>query len=254
MPFSKAVDASINSQPYVIKYTEPKLAAPSGAGYSPSTTTTSLAVAWVDYCLHPEQEKTREKLACELEEALLLALPTGRNTGIMTGTEDEIRQESNLLLLGRYLAGNDDLIQATKKADLPATKKQIRKSLNGAIRATSRTLLRSLQKDRKKHHYCESIEDHPLAICKHPAERRTLWELPYEAQRELVFATLRMAIVEKRLAEQNVQLLVTMVKESLSQTDIAQARGVTRQAINQRIAPVREYLRTRIANQEFPLE
>ena len=53
--------------------------------------------------------------------------------GQLKDKEGEIRQESILLLLSRYLAGNADLILATKKANLAAIKNQLQRSIFAAV-------------------------------------------------------------------------------------------------------------------------
>jgi len=173
--------------------------------------------------------------------------------GLLKGKEDEIRQESILLLLSRYLAGNADLIAATKKANLAEIKSQLQRSIFAAVQATSRSLLRSIERERKRYEYSDSIDEHPRATCLHPAERTTLWQLPYETQLELVFGALRMAIEEKLLPEKNLQLVMTMLKAGLSQTQIALSLGISRQAVHQRIEHVRNHLRKQIEKEEFPL-
>jgi len=234
--------------------TKTKLAASPEAGYSRTNTTTPLAFAWVAYCEHPEDLETKEKLAWELDQALIDVLPNRRCNGILAGSENEVRQAAILLLLDRYLAGNVGLIAATKELDLQQIENQIQRSIIAAIRTSTRTLLHSIEKDIQKHAYCESIDEHPAATCVHPAERKTLWELPYELQRELMFVALRIALKEKLLPQHNVRMVMTMMDESLSQSAMAESMGISRSAVHQRLAPVREYLRNSIETQEFPLK
>jgi len=212
-----------------------------------------LAIAWLYYCDHPENEKPKERFARALQQSLFTALPDGMGYGQLKDKEGEIRQESILLLLSRYLAGNADLILATKKANLAAIKNQLQRSIFAAVQATSRSLLRSIERERKRYEYRDSIDEHPRATCLHPAERTTLWQLPYEAQLGLVFGALRIAVEEKLLPEKNLRLVMTMLKAGLSQAQIALSLGISRQAVHQRIEQVRNHLRKQIDKQEFPL-
>jgi hypothetical protein len=223
------------------------------AGNSLQTSIDCVATAWVHYCNDPSDPQAQEVLARALEQALIIALPINRGDGLLKGREKEIRQEANLLLLQKYLVGNHDLLEATRIGDSSEIVNQILKSINGAIVSTSRVLLHAIQKERKLHEYRACLDDNTLAICVHAAHYKHLWQLPYESQKQLVFEALRMAIKEKFLRPANAKLVMKMVENGTRQSEVANSLGITKQAIHQRIAPVRNFLRSQIPKQEFPL-
>jgi len=231
--------------------TQSKSAAPPiGAGYPPPLHP-DLALAWLNYCDHQESQEAAEHLAFHLDRHFKERLPDRRCTGVLVGREEEIRQEAYLLLVGRYLAGNRELIEATEARDHAEIANQILKSLAGSITAISRTLTKHTIRYRQLH---SGDPDHcPEATCVHPACRTGLWELPFELQREIVFAALRHAIQQKLLAARGANIAMTMVDEGLTQSDVAASLGISRQAVHQHLLPVRNYLRGRIDEQEFPL-
>ena len=69
----------------------------------------------------------------------------------------------------------------------------------------------------------------------------------------IVLAALRSAVAENRLSARCVDVVIEMVNEGLSQTAMAKKLGVTRQTINESIAPVRRLIAALVEAQEFPL-
>lgn len=213
----------------------------------------ALAQAWVDYCKQPDNKNTRERLGSELDPALRTGLPNGRLPGILKGKEEDLRQEAGLMLLKKYLAGNKKLVEATLSGDMPEIVRQIERSVCASINISIWQLKKSLLKDGMVLEFSEAIDAHPRAVSAHPAWRNTLWELPLALQRELVFSCLRSAVREKHLLETNANIALTMMDKGLTQSEMAGSLGISRQAIHQRLAPVRKYLRKHIKDVEFPM-
>lgn len=217
-------------------------------------TTTALAFAWAQYLKDPGDSEAMDRLARELEGQLLKYLPKRSRSGILCGREGEIRQEALLLLLQRYLGGNTSLLKATKKQSLAEISQELRRSILGALQASQRKLIHKLRRELKQTDYCERIEDHLLGVCCHPSEHNSVWQLPYEGQRELVFAGLRIAIAKHLLPTGSAELVIKMIEENLTQSAMAEATGVSRQAVSQRLTPVRKYLKRYVEETEFPLQ
>ncbi|MEI8309408.1 MAG: hypothetical protein WCH98_01495 [Verrucomicrobiota bacterium] len=221
------------------------------AGYSQETS--DLAGAWLGYRDNPDCRRARDHLALRLDEVFKSRLPNGRYGGILTGCEEDVRQEACLLAISNYLAGNPGLMVATADRCLEEIDRQIRKSVNGSIKTAFRALLKTLARHHALHDYGADPDTVRQANCDHPAQRRLLWELPFEVQRRIVLTCLRSAAAEKLLSARSADTAIAMVKMGLSQTAMAKKLGVTRQAINERIAPVRKLIAALVEAQEFPL-
>ena len=221
------------------------------AGYSLKNS--GLAETWLDYCANPDCCQAREHLAVHLDRLFQSRLPIGRYEGILTGCEEDVRQEACLLAINKYLAGNPELMAATSGGCLDEIDNQIRKSVNASIKASFQTLLKSLARHHAHHEYGSDPDALPHATCDHPARRKILWELPFEVQRIIVLAALRSAVAENRLSARCVDVVIEMVNEGLSQTAMAKKLGVTRQTINESIGPVRKLIAALVEAQEFPL-
>jgi DNA-binding CsgD family transcriptional regulator len=217
---------------------------PAGTGYN------ELATAWLDYCDHPENREASEAFGRHLDRLFRQRLPDRRCSGVLEGHEAEIRQEAYLLLVGSFLAGNRELITATQAQDHGRIACEILRSLAGSISAISRTLARHTIRYRRLHAGDPDLCSE--AVCLHPSCRESLWELPFELQRELVFAVLERAIRNKLLAARGARIAMEMVDGNLTQSEVAASLGISRQAVHQQLGPVRDYLADHIEEEELP--
>ena len=222
------------------------------AGYS--QTISDLAETWLDYCANPDCCQARDHLAVNLDKLFQSRIPIGHYDGILMGCEEDVRQEACLLAISNYLAGNRELMAATVGRCLEEIDRQIRKSVNGSIKTAFRALLKSLARHHAHHEYEADPDTIPHATCDHPARRKILWELPFELQRTIVVAALRSAVAENLLSAHSADVVIEMVNEGLTQSAMAKKLGVTRQTINERIAPVRKLIANLVEAQEFPLQ
>ena len=206
--------------------TEPA-AFPEKAGYQP----TEIARAWLAYCSRPKCPKAREDFAERLDELLKSQLPDGRCAGALKGLEGDIRQEAYLLLVGRYLAGNPGLLAATFAADAAEAENQLRKSAAAAIRSAARSMAKALARERQRTECGADPDAIAEAGTMHPANRASLWELPFDQQRLLVFAALESAVTSKLLGRRGAGMLREMVEKGMSQGELARARGISRQSV-----------------------
>ena len=247
MPVGKAFHTERFSG-VMINTSSKSAASPKKAGYS----IPELAAAWLNYCDHPESPNACEHLAIHLDQLFKNRLPNGQYSGILQGREDEVRQEA-YLLVGDYLSGNKDLIAATEARNLVEISNQIHKSLAGSLRSVSRTLKKKSNRHMRLHAYGQDLDGCAQYANIHPAYRKSLWDLPFEAQRDLVFAAMRTAVREKLLQTRNANIAINMVSKGLNQRQIAAIMGVSPAAVHQRLAPVRRFLKSHLENQEFPL-
>jgi len=217
------------------------------AGYSPD-----LALAWLNFCDDRENQAANDHLAVHIDAILKERLPDKNYKGILSGREQEVRQEAYLLAVGKYLAGNPDLIAVTAVRNRLGIESQIRRSVGGSIKSAAQTLKKRIKRHWQLHSYGENIDGLPQAVCIHPAHRTSHWELPYEEQRQMVFSALRNALKKKLLHARNAKILMDMINEGLSQSEMAKRLGISRAAVHQRLEPVRKYVKGHIETQEFP--
>jgi hypothetical protein len=231
-------------------YTRPKSAAFATKAGSSSQ---EAALAWFAYCFTPRCPSAREELASHLDLLLQQRLPDGYHATPLQGMEGDIRQKAHLLLIGRYLAGNAKLLEATASGDLAEVANQLCKSVGGAVRAECDSLRKKL--DRESEHIEEGSDPDSIPDLQntHPANRRALWELPFEQQRLLVFAVLEKAVVQELVSSRSAGLARELVEDGKSQSDLARSCGVSRQSVHEALGPVREILAKLIESEEFPL-
>ena len=156
-------------------------------------------------------------------------------------------------MIRNSLAGNPDLVVATASEDQRAITEEIQKSLAGSVRAVSKTLKKRLLRHQKIHVYGEDLDTHDNNSCIHPACRKNIWELPFDLQRQIVFASLRIAIRDKLILARSARVAMDMIDSGFSQSEVARSHGVSRQAVHAILAPVRKHLAEVVAAQEFPL-
>jgi hypothetical protein len=209
----------------------------------------SLANAWIAFCNSPEA--AQDELAHHLDDLLKDRLPDGRCQGVISGQDDEIRQEAYLLLVRRYLAGNPALFEATANLDEDEIAEQIERSVRASLNAVKRSMKKAAIKRAKV--YDDDTDVDAVGGADHPADRGNLWALPFEVQRALVFSILRRAADENLLPQGSVSVAVDMLELEMTQSVLARTRGVSRQSIHQHLARVREMLKKEISRTEFPL-
>jgi hypothetical protein len=167
--------------------------------------------------------------------------------------EGDIRQKAHLLLIGRYLAGNAELLQATAAGDLNEVAKELFKSAAGAARAERDSLRKKLDRESRRIKEGLDLDSIPDLQNAHPANRMALWELPFEQQQLLVFAALEKAVTQELVSSRSAGLALAMIDEGKSQSDLARSRGISRQSVHESLAPVREVISKLIEAEEFPL-
>lgn len=231
-------------------HTRPKSAAFAAKAGSSSQ---EAALAWFAYCFAPGMPSAREELANHLDRLLQERLPDGCYAAPLQGMEGDIRQKAHLLLIGRYLAGNAELLQATVAGDLDEVAKELFKSAAGAVRAERDSLRRKLNRELEHIKEVSDLESIPDLRNTHPANCRALWELPFEQQQLLVFAALEKAVTQHLVTSRSAGLAREMVEDGKSQSDVARSRGVSRQSVHEALGPVREILAKLIEAEEFPL-
>lgn len=210
----------------------------------------TLVDAWIAFFEQPTNRKLLNQLANEVDLELRRKLPHGIFFDILKNQEEEVRQQVAIALFERYLAGNLQLARATGSGDLDEIENQITRSINAATNIVQMRLSRELASEMKR--WSSLPEgDAKWGRVLH-ASSRTLHALPYHALRELALAGLRVGVEQSRISPQEAALATTIIAEGVTQAEMARRLKISRSAVNQRLLPVRKYLREAVAKQEFP--
>lgn len=211
-----------------------------------------LSAAWLDFWRNPQDTEALDRLGVEIDEILRRFLSRrGHETPI--SWQNDVIQEAGKLIYWRYLAGNKRLTDASQRADRAEIENQIRAAAWTSVRTTVREFRRRFRAYGLLFDSSSEPEDHPENSCIHPAQKTDLRQLSLDDQIKLVDRALRIAALDGSLTAVSVEIARTLLNDGCTQTELAQARGVTRQSISQRLAPVREYLREAVHSEEFPL-
>jgi len=227
-------------------------AALTSAGNYLKNSTYRIGQAWITFCADPGRMESASALADEMDALLKRHLPDGECKGSLHGLEQDVRQEAYLLIVGRYLVGNQALMEATANGEREEIENQIRRSLRGALRSVLRSMNRAAERHLKMHEYGEDVDALPQCACIHPACRTSHWELPFEIQRTMVLAALRLGVERGLFTAGNAGVAIAMAEDALTQSQVAKALGISPQAVHSRLAPVRKHMRALIDSQELP--
>jgi len=115
-------------------------AASSDAGYQ--QVNMSLARAWLEFCDQLGERAPRGHLAAQLDSALKPRVAV-RAHGRYEGMEEEICRQALILLLGRILAANKQLLSATADRNCAAIADHIGRSMFAAIKLAQWSLINS---------------------------------------------------------------------------------------------------------------
>jgi len=177
-------------------------------------------------------------------------LPEGCLRDILQGQESEIRQRAVLLLLERFLRGNHLLTKATENNDLTQVANQIQRSINAALRLSKSKVQSSILRDRRR--FIEFDERVHSSQDLHPSCREKVSELPLETQRSLLLLLLEEGVRERSISEANSTMVHQMMEQGMSQSEMAEEMGISRQAVNQRIRCVADVVQEELEKREFP--
>ena len=210
-----------------------------------------LADSWLAFVQSPDAEPAQNRFATELNNLVRKFLPAGSLMEPLRNMREDLCQEAGLLLFSKLLAGNTSLVAATRARNRTEIAGQIRRSVSAAIRFSKWKLLKDLA-DRPEQLHPDKDKSE-IFNCQHPANFKSLRDLPMEAQHKVVLGMLRRAVRELHLTSRNADLAQTLLENNLTQADLARTLGVTRAAIHQRLKPVWRFLRKAISEEEFPL-
>jgi hypothetical protein len=212
------------------------------------STSHSFASFWILYCENPERSTTLSNLAVAIENECRQRLADGSLSGLLQGQEAEIRQIACLNLLRNFLKGNRRLIDATAEGTESIVSIELTKSVFAALRFSKLQLARSLYLDASRR--VEFRESHG-GTCPHPSHH-SFFALPEDIRRQLVLASVRIAVERGVLSKSNASIARMIVVEGLSASKIAERLSLSRSAVYQQIRRIKKCLPGILEEMEFP--
>lgn len=207
--------------------------------------------SWIAFVQAPDDASAQNRFAAELHIQTRKFLPGGVLIAPLKDLSDDLCQEACLLLFAKLLAGNKDLVAATRAGHRTLIAGQLRRSVSAALRFSRWKLLKRISPASEQPDSDNELRE--VGSIQHPANFTALRELPFESRQKLVLNMLRQAVRELHIAPDNAELARALLENNLTQADLARSLGVTRQALHQRLKPVWRFLRKAIDDQEFPL-
>lgn len=198
---------------------------------------------------NPSSRTELNRLAQVLDCTLRVKLPNDTFLGPLRGLEAEIRQEAMFLLTQRFLSGNFRLMCATEDGHHDEVGRELLRSLGAALKYAGRSLRRKVFRDLKR---TDKKPEGPGGSCEHPS-RLGYWSLPIAVQIELALKALQLAVAKQAISAGHAKMASALLETASSQTELSRRLGVSRQAIHQRLRPVRITLHRIIEELEFPL-
>jgi hypothetical protein len=182
-----------------------------------------LATAWLAATTTQTWEDF-EAFASVLNTECKRQVPRGRLNGLMEGAENEVQQETCLILLGKFLIDNPHLI---REQDIRA----IERHLVQSIKICTRFAIARIARQRTNSRQFSTADESHYGTVTHP-RCKTYADLTYDEKRALALATLQLAVEELTLSETNAQVAM------LSPREAARRLGVSPSAIHQQLARV----------------
>lgn len=210
-----------------------------------------LTDSWIAFVQAPGEASAQNRFATELNEQVRKFLSRVSMISPLKSLSDDLCQEACLLLFSNLLAGNKDLVAATRAGHRTLIAGELRRSVSAALRFSRWKLLKKLS-DVPDQIQSEKARRED-ASSQHPANFTAVRELSIEAQQKLVMDVLCNAVRNFNLTPGNAELARALIENNITQADLAKSLGVTRQALHQRLNPVWRFLRKAIDDEEFPL-
>jgi len=190
----------------------------------------------------PSSEESLDQVAEELSRLAHKRLPDRVLGGILTGQEDDIRQEAILLALTWYLRGD------STDPDLPVKAWLAPRAIAGALRIVKRDKLKLLLGEAE--HQLEVPA--PATLLTHPAMIPAC-DWPTDVMRSLCERALRIALHDGTISPLNAAVATAVYVDGIHVADLADRRGVHRSNIYQHLTRSRPHVQEVIKRLEVSL-
>jgi len=208
--------------------------------------------AWLSYHADPHNDRNKEALAIEVDAALKRGYPRLRGQWLQ-GSESDVRSRATTLLVDSYLMGNRKLLRATKLGHLRRIGDQLLRSLRGAVSTAKRETLKPIRRHRKLLEEVTRVSARAMHSVRHPANYRSLHDLPTAAQRELLLDIVGSGVDSDAITWETGQLAAKVIDEDMTPTAAGRALGMSRRKAHARMQRLRGYIHRSLEQKEFPM-
>lgn len=185
-----------------------------------------LAAAWLA-ATKTQSWEDFEAFASALNAECCRQAPQRRFQGFMAGAEREVQQDTCLMLLGKYLINNPNLVGEEDAA-------VIEYHLIQSVRICTRYAIARIARQRSCSRQFPATDESIYGMENHP-RCKTYSDLTFEEKRAMALSALQLAVEQTKLSDKNVQVARLILEEGLSHREAAQKLGVTASAISQQI-------------------
>jgi len=180
-----------------------------------------------------------DQVATEIDKLCREMLPDGRiRSGILSGSEPEVRQNALIMAMGGFLLGNPEYSRARMSNDSVAIRGGVERTVAIALQISKMRLGRELAKQSIRH---TQLSEHNVGECRHPSEIQPV-EWPWEVQHAVMMKGLARAVSHGKLSPSNAWVFAMRVGEGLTVQEISRILKVTPGAVYQQIDRVRTVL------------
>ena len=190
-----------------------------------------------------------DDLANQIDGIVRRKLPNGVMSGILSGKEPEIRQDTTIRLLKGFLFKNVGYAEAMERKDQDAATYYLERAVSIVLRHQKARSKRKLAKEQARQ---VEINDCNAGSCMHPVEL-DYWELPLAIRIEMKQASLRLGVDTGLITLVNASAMSKILDCEASVEKIAMSEEVTRGAIYQRVNRVRRVAAQLLAKIEVPV-
>lgn len=187
-------------------------------------------------------EKELNRTAEELDVLARMRLPDRVLRGILTGYEDDIRQNAIVLALGWYLR------QQTDPEFHPEYPWHAPRAIAAALRIQRRDHIRSLKGESEG---LRSLPAESLGTPLHPSMIR-ICDWPSSAKQSVIRVAIRIALRDGRVSTINAAVGIGLLVEGISAKEMAKRRNISPSAIYQHLGRVRRAIPDIIEGIEIP--
>jgi hypothetical protein len=211
-----------------------------------------LVDAWISYHADPREAKARNSLALEVDAAIGRGYPRLRGEWLQ-GSEEDVKSRAVSLLVDSYLMGNRKLQRATERGDLRRIADQLLRSLRGAMATAKRETLKPIRRHRKLLAEVARASARANLSVRHPANYRSLRDLPLAAQRELLIDLVAQGVESSAIAGETGRLATKVIEEDMTPTAAGRSLGMSRRKAHAQMQRLRGYLNRNLGHTEFPM-
>jgi len=172
--------------------------------------------------------------------ALRKRIPNGKfEHSVLAGCEDELRKEALILLMDRYLSGNERLRTAILQNDIISVKAEISKSTSAAVHVSYMRLRRK----RYRLLYCEKST---------VQEELSQEETSYQEIRNVVVSAIHSAFQDCKINERDKSLLLAIAADSLPAKLAARQLNISKSRLYRVLKRASKILPSYCNNVEIP--